>query len=97
MRRRKVPFGEEIVISYKEWEEKYIPIGDIYDYVDDAMDTAGHSQDSIKYVWTVVDNNPNSVYADVLPGIRYFNRLGFYVTSNPWTDIDTVVTNDPSY
>jgi len=100
MKRKKepMPLGEEVVISYKEWEEKYLPINDVmFDFVDEATDTAGDSPDSIKYIWTAVDNNPNSVYLDVLPGIRVFNRLGFYVTSNPWTDIDTVVSNDPSY
>jgi hypothetical protein len=93
-----MPLGEEIVISYKEWEEKYIPINEVmFDFIDEATDTAGDSSDSIKYIWTAVDNNPNSRYLDVLPGIRVFNRLGFYVTSKPWTDIDTVVSNDPSY
>jgi hypothetical protein len=93
-----MPLGEEIVISYKEWEEKYIPINEVmFDFVEEATDTAGDSSDSIKYIWTAVDNNPNSRYLDVLPGIRVFNRLGFYVTSKPWTDIDTVVSNDPSY
>ena len=92
-----MPPIKDSIISYKEWEEKYIPIGDIHDSIEDAADTAGRSNESINYIWTVVDNNPNSVYADVLPGIRLFNRLGFYVTSNPWTDIDVVVSNDPSY
>ena len=93
-----MPLGEEFVISYKEWEEKYIPINEVmFDFIDEATDTAGDSSDSIKYIWTAVDNNPNSRYLDVLPGIRVFNRLGFYVTSKPWTDIDTVVSNDPSY
>jgi hypothetical protein len=97
-REKPMPLGEEIVISYKEWEEKYIPIhADIIDFLDDAIELAGDSPDAIKYIWTAVDNNPNSIYLDVLPGIRVFNRLGFHVTSKPWTDIDTVVSNDPSY
>jgi hypothetical protein len=45
----------------------------------------------------LVDNNPNSVYLDVIPGIRVFNRIGWFVTKEPWHDVDMVVSNDPSY
>jgi len=86
------------IIKYAEWEESYRPINiDIIDFLDDAIDLAGDSPEAIKHLWTVVDNNPNSVYLDVLPGIRVFNRLGFYTTAVPWTDVDMVVSNDPSY
>lgn len=86
------------IISYKEWEENYRPIhADIIDFLDDAIELAGDSPDAIKHIWTAVDNNPNSVYLDVLPGYRLFNRLGFYVTEIPWKDGDMVVSNDKSY
>ena len=82
------------LISYKEWEEKYKPIHvDMIDFIDDAMEISP----SPYHIWTVVDNNPNSVYLDVIPGYRLFNRLGFHVTEVPWTDKDMVVSNDPSY
>jgi hypothetical protein len=84
---------EDNIISWSEWEEKYKPTNDVmYDFYDEAVE-----KDNIPspyHLWTVVDNNPNSVYLDVLPGHRLFNRLGFYVTEVPWTDKDMVVSND---
>jgi hypothetical protein len=87
------------IIKYVEWEENYRPINiDMIDFLDDAIELAGGSTpENIKHIWTVVDNNPNSVYLDVLPGIRVFNRLGFHVTAEKWDDVDMVVSNDKSY
>jgi len=80
------------VISYKEWEETYKPTTDtLIDFWADVEYKTPYQ------VWTVVDNNPNSVYLDVLPGHRVFNRLGFFVTEVPWENEDLVVSNDPSY
>jgi hypothetical protein len=82
------------LISWKEWEETYKPINDtMFDFVDEVIEVSK----SPYHIWTVVDNNPNSVYLDVLPGYRLFNRIGFYVTEIPWEDTDMVVSNDPSY
>ena len=82
------------LISWKEWEDTYKPINDtMFDFYDEAEE---HSS-SPYHLWTVVDNNPNSVYLDILPGRRLFNRIGFYVTEIPWEDTDMVVSNDKSY
>lgn len=82
------------LISWSEWEEKYKPTTEVmYDFFDEIRDTLP----SPRHLWTVVDNNPNSVYLDVIPGHRLFNRLGFYVTEKPWTDDELTVSNDPSY
>lgn len=82
------------IIKYAEWEETYKPINDtMFDFVDEVLEVSK----SPYHIWTVVDNNPNSVYLDVLPGYRLFNRLGFYVTEIPWEDVDMVVSNDKSY
>ena len=82
------------VISYKEWEEKFKPQQEVMiDFADELAETAA----SPHHIWTVVDNNPNSVYLDVLPGYRFFNRLGFFTTELAWHDKDMVVSNDPSY
>jgi hypothetical protein len=82
------------LISWKEWEDTYKPINDtMFDFVDEVIEVSK----SPYHIWTVVDNNPNSVYLDVLPGYRLFNRLGFYVTEVPWQDVDMVVSNDKSY
>ena len=87
---------EDNIISWSEWEEKYKPTTDVmYDFYEDIV----HAVPSPNRLWTVVDNNPNSVYLDVLPGHRLFNRLGWFVTKVPWEDKDKdmVVSNDPSY
>ena len=84
------------IISWSDWEEKYKPTTDVmYDLCEDIV----HAVPSPNRLWTVVDNNPNSVYLDVLPGHRLFNRLGWFVTEVPWEDKDKdmVVSNDPSY
>jgi hypothetical protein len=82
------------LISWKEWEDTYKPINDtMFDFVDEVIEVSK----SPYHIWTVVDNNPNSVYLDVLPGYRLFNRIGFYVTEIPWEDTDMVVSNDKSY
>ena len=82
------------VVSYKEWEETYRPQQEtIVDFVDELLEESAGP----KHIWTVVDNNPNSVYLDVLPGYRLFNRLGFFSTEVPWEDEELVVSNDPSY
>lgn len=89
------------IISWSEWEKTYEPLTEqMLDFVEDAEWMAGRSEDSPHdpyRIWTVVDNNPNSVYLDIIPGYRLFNRLGFFVTRIPWTDKDMVVSNDPSY
>jgi len=82
------------VISWSAWEDTYKPINDtMFDFVDEVLEVSK----SPHHIWTVVDNNPNSVYLDVLPGYRLFNRLGFYVTEVAWEDEGLVVSNDKSY
>jgi len=84
------------IISWSEWEETYKPKQEVMlDFYEDIG--FGVDVPSSHYIWTVVDNNPNSVYLDVLPGVRIFNRLGFFTTTIPWEDENMVVSNDPSY
>jgi len=96
-----MPPVEDNIISWSEWEKTYEPLTEqMLDFVEDAEWMAGRSEESPANpyrIWTVVDNNPNSVYLDILPGFRMFNRLGFFVTRAEWTDKDMVVSNDPSY
>jgi len=82
------------IISWGEWEEKYKPTTDV---MIDIYQKIGNSLPSPYHLWTVVDNNPNSRYLDILPGHRVFNRLGWYVTEVPWEDDKMLVSNDPSY
>ena len=89
-----MPPIEDNIISWSKWEETYKPQQDtMIDFVDDLIKQSS----SPHHIWTVVDNNPNSVYLDVIPGYRLFNRLGFFTTEIPWEDKDMVVSNDPSY
>lgn len=89
-----MPPVEDNIISWSEWEETYKPTTDtMFDFYSDIEDIVP----SPYHVWTVVDNNPNSVYLDIIPGYRMFNRLGFFVTARNWEDKDMVVSNDPSY
>ena len=93
-----MPPVKDSIISWSQWEETYKPINqDMLDFSSEAQELAGDTEESVKHVWTVVDNNPNSVYLDILPGYRMFNRLGYFVTAEKWEDIDMVVSNDPSY
>ena len=93
-----MPPVEDSIISWSQWEEKYKPLHqDMLDFSSDAQELAGEAEESFKHVWTVVDNNPNSVYLDIIPGYRMFNRMGWFVTENAWNDKDMVVSNDPEY
>jgi len=89
-----MPPVKDSIISWSQWEDKYKPTTDaMFDFYDEAKDLAP----SPNHLWTVVDNNPNSVYLDIFPGYRVFNRLGYFVTAEKWEDVDMVVSNDPSY
>lgn len=92
------------IISWKQWEEKYLPITNMHsrDTWPRMFETFEPDIDEVKsadsyHVWTLVDNNPNSVYLDIVPGHRWANRMGYFITEKPWEDVDMVVSNDPSY
>lgn len=93
-------------ISWKEWQDTYKPIPNPNDsdtgFWGNMFETFGQDLDYMKenvkdnrHIWTIVDNNPNSVYLDLESGIHWFNRMGYFVTEVPWTE-DVLVTNDPS-
>ena len=92
------------IISWKEWEEKYIPVDvtntpqeNSWDCLFEDINLVEQTAANGYHVWTMVDNNPNGVYLDVIPGYRLFNRMGWFVTKQPWEDSEMVVSNDPSY
>jgi len=102
--------SQDNIIGWTEWEEKYKPIpnplcdGYNNNLWDCMFETDEAGIDALKaltgdnyYIWTMVDNNPNSVYLDVIPGFHLFNRMGYFVTEKSWTDKYMVVSNDPSY
>lgn len=92
------------VISWEEWASKYKPVDITHNEVENYWDAFFEDINKVEqtarsgyYVWTVVDNNPNSVYLDIVPGYRLFNRMGYFVTKISWSDKDLTVSNDPSY
>ncbi len=94
----------DTLIGWTEWEEKYNPITNVHsrDQWPRMFETFEPDLDEVNsaevfHVWTLVDNNPNSIYLDILPGFRLVNRMGYFITEKPWEDIDMVVSNDPSY
>lgn len=94
------------VISWEEWEAEYQPIKNPNSKEDNIwgcmFETSG---DDVRYLqekgydnhvfWTMVDNDPNSGYVDVLPGAHAFNRLGYFITQKSWTNENLVVSNNP--
>lgn len=94
------------IISWSEWEITYKPITNPhsrdYGWKFQMFETFEPDIDEVKAVnpnrvWTLVDNNPNSHYLDVIPGVHWANRMGYFITEVPWTDENMVVSNDPSY
>ncbi len=92
------------LISWNEWEETYKPITNVHsrDQWPRMFETFEPDIDIVKEadpntVWTLVDNNPNSIYLDIVPGVHWANRMGYFITEKPWEDKDMTVSNDPSY
>jgi len=92
-------------MSWKEWEDRFKPISNPLnpdpDFWGSMFETFGEELEQVKLyppnrIWTLVDNNPNSIYLDVVSGFHLFNRLGYFVTEVPWAE-DTLVSNDPEY
>jgi hypothetical protein len=74
------------MITWDEWEDKYLPTtplayGDLSE-IDDDLD--------YHYIWTMVDGEGR--YANLLNGIHIVNRLGYFVTEKPWEE-DVFVTD----
>jgi hypothetical protein len=94
------------VISWEKWEKEYQPIKNPHSrdpgFWGSMFETFEPDTEYLKkipnnYIWTLVDNNPNSVYLDVVPGVHWANRMGYFATEFPWEDSDMTVSNDPSY
>ena len=95
------------VITWDEWEATYKPIhnpaspdgglwGCLFETHGEDLEQVKALAKSDRHIWTLTDNNPNSVYLDIVNASRWANRMGYWVTEEPWTD-DTTVSNDPSY
>jgi hypothetical protein len=94
-----------MTMSWKEWEDTFKPISNPLnpdpDFWGSMFETFGEELEQVKLyppnrIWTLVDNNPNSRYLDVVSGFHLFNRMGYFVTEVPWTE-DILVSNDPEH
>jgi hypothetical protein len=92
-----------------QWEEKYKPIPNHIDsgasWTTDGVglmfETYGAEEEFVRQqpdnnVWTWVDSDEGSV---IITGMAFVNRIGYFVTSEPWTDhvevqVDTYEDSD---
>jgi hypothetical protein len=77
-------------MKWSDWEEKYKPIKNHLDKYGNGeslmFETYGAEQEYVqsrgeKYVWTFVDGDCSSL---IIAGYHFVNRLGYYVTEEPW-------------
>jgi len=97
-------------LTVDQWEEKYKPITNHIDsgasWTNDKgeglmFETHGAEYDFIcqqpdNNVWTWVDGDEGSY---IITGMAFVNRIGYFVTSEPWTDhieiqVDTYEDSD---
>jgi hypothetical protein len=74
------------MITWDEWENTYKPINT------EAYDNQGDIPAGVPFdrIWTMVDGD--GIYANLITGYRWVNRLGYFVTEVPWTE-EIFVTN----
>ena len=83
-------------ISYDEWAGKYKPVKNhITDSAFDGtmFETYGDEADHVSSqpgnrVWTLVDAEGTTV---IIPGRHLVDRVGYFITAEPWTDSEMVV------
>lgn len=80
--------------GWDEWATKYKPIPNKFSKHNELMyETFGEELEFIKgannaHVWTWVQGDMSDI---IVAGFSFVNRLGYYVTEVPWTDIDDYV------
>jgi len=77
------------MITWDEWEDKYLPTTPVALELEDIPDTTLPC-----YVWTMVDGDGR--YANLWNGYRRFNRLGYFITEKPWSE-DVFVSNQTEF
>lgn len=78
-------------MTYDEWEEKYLPVtnytehsfnGRMFEtYGDDLAFIVGCYK---RHVWTLVSTDTGEDV--IVEGMRFVNRLGYFVTVRPWSE-----------
>lgn len=83
-------------MTYDEWEETYQPIRNYTDHAFESrlFETYGDDLAFIEAmpkdrVWTLVDHHRGGEI--IMEGMRFVNRLGYFVTVRPWSEPVEVV------
>jgi hypothetical protein len=82
--------------GWSEWADKYKPKHNHFTKDENALmfETYGEEVEYVKtihpnFVWTYVDGEMSSL---IVAGYHYVNRIGYYITENPWSDdMDSVL------
>lgn len=88
-------------MTWSQWEQKYKPIrnpNNVGTGLSEHMfETFGEDLEYLKsagipngYYWTLVDGG--GVYLDIVSGVHWVDRLGYFITEYPWEE-DVYVTN----
>lgn len=78
-------------MTYDTWEETYMPITNFTDHSFNSrlFETYGddlafvNSCDKL-HVWTLVENDQGG--ETIIEGMRFVNRIGYFVTVRPWSE-----------
>lgn len=78
-------------MTYDEWEETYLPVTNYteHSYNSRMFETFGDdlafigSCDKL-HVWTLVSTDTGK--DAIIEGMRFVNRLGYFVTVRPWSE-----------
>lgn len=84
----------QISLTWDEWQEQFKPMKNTlhsYDPTSPAFETYGEELEFVKQyvdenkVWTMIDFGYGSV---IVNGMRWINRMCYYVTEKPWDEND---------
>lgn len=90
-----------ITMTWGEWETKYRPIrnpnskddgfwGHMFETFGEDLDHLQNTKLPNTQYWTMVDGG--GVYYDLVSGAQWVDRLGYFITEEPWEE-DVYVTN----
>ncbi|NBV01299.1 MAG: hypothetical protein EBS31_07730 [Burkholderiaceae bacterium] len=74
--------------GWDEWADKFKPQDNHFNGQGKMYETYGEEYEYVKsihpnFVWTYVDGDMSSL---IIAGHHWVNRIGYYITENPWSD-----------